>query len=253
MSDEELHRVDIAGVRGAPERRRARFLHAEQIEVVLRVPYLPAHSRVRIRALVEQRLHQIEVGRLLLQVRSRLRIKCLWCPLDVQHGIERRHARFARQVRFRAVVEQIFRHIEMAVDGRDEQGARSIRFRRGVTVRVLWHLRHRPVLRFRRAAEGIRIGFRGARGVQRGDWRARGAVRIRLGASDHTQTCRPRRHHRRSLAEVHDQTLDVPAAGVLDNDTDVDGDPLTAKLVSGPSYGTLTFNTTQSGSLIWYP
>src|SRR5439155_12992409 len=31
--------------------------------------------------------------------------------------------------------------------------------------------------------------------------------------------------------------------GVLNNDTDADGDPLTASVVSGPSHGSLTFNT----------
>jgi VCBS repeat-containing protein len=36
------------------------------------------------------------------------------------------------------------------------------------------------------------------------------------------------------------QVLDVPAAGVLANDTDVDGDALTAVLVGGPTNGTLT-------------
>src|SRR5205807_2679353 len=36
-----------------------------------------------------------------------------------------------------------------------------------------------------------------------------------------------------------DTTLTVSAPGVLGNDTDVDGDALTARLVSGPSHGTL--------------
>src|SRR5439155_435442 len=39
-----------------------------------------------------------------------------------------------------------------------------------------------------------------------------------------------------------DVTLTVNAPGMLGNDTDVDGDPLTAILVSGPSHGTLTLN-----------
>jgi len=58
--------------RRPPERRRTRFLEAQQVEVVLRVPDLPPHACVRIGALVEQRRHQIEVRRLLLlQVRPR--------------------------------------------------------------------------------------------------------------------------------------------------------------------------------------
>jgi VCBS repeat-containing protein len=39
-----------------------------------------------------------------------------------------------------------------------------------------------------------------------------------------------------------DTTLTVAAAGVLGNDTDADGDPLSAILVSGPAHGTLAFN-----------
>lgn len=46
-------------------------------------------------------------------------------------------------------------------------------------------------------------------------------------------------------------TLTVPAPGVLENDTDVRNDPLTAQLISGPSYGTLTLNT--NGSFVYAP
>ena len=45
--------------------------------------------------------------------------------------------------------------------------------------------------------------------------------------------------------------LNVPAPGVLANDTDVDGDPLTSILVSGPSNGSLTFNA--DGSFSYTP
>ena len=43
-------------------------------------------------------------------------------------------------------------------------------------------------------------------------------------------------------ATTEDTPLTVAAPGVLGNDTDVDGDPLTAVLVSGPANGTLTLN-----------
>lgn len=48
-----------------------------------------------------------------------------------------------------------------------------------------------------------------------------------------------------------DQTLTVNAPGVLGNDTDVDGDPLAAALVSGPAHGALTLNA--NGSFTYVP
>ena len=52
-----------------------------------------------------------------------------------------------------------------------------------------------------------------------------------------------------SMAE--DTALVVAAPGVLGNDTDVEGDPLTAVLVSGPSHGLLTLNA--NGSFTYTP
>ena len=48
-----------------------------------------------------------------------------------------------------------------------------------------------------------------------------------------------------------DSTLAVPAAGLLANDSDGDGDTLIAELVSGPSHGVLTFNP--DGSFTYTP
>src|SRR5262245_27241484 len=48
-----------------------------------------------------------------------------------------------------------------------------------------------------------------------------------------------------------DTALTVGAPGVLANDTDPQGDPLTAVLVSGPSHGTLTLNA--DGSFTYTP
>ena len=42
-----------------------------------------------------------------------------------------------------------------------------------------------------------------------------------------------------------------PAEGVLANDSDPDGDSMTASLVSGPSSGTLDFNS--DGSFVYTP
>ena len=43
-----------------------------------------------------------------------------------------------------------------------------------------------------------------------------------------------------SYSALADRTLNAPAPGVLGNDSDVDGDPLTAVLVDSPSHGALT-------------
>jgi VCBS repeat-containing protein len=50
---------------------------------------------------------------------------------------------------------------------------------------------------------------------------------------------------------AEDTVLTVPAPGVLGNDTDPDGDPLTAVLVTGPRHGSLTLNA--DGSFSYTP
>jgi uncharacterized repeat protein (TIGR01451 family) len=54
-----------------------------------------------------------------------------------------------------------------------------------------------------------------------------------------------------SYATAEDTLLSVTAPGVLDNDTDVEGDPLTADVVQDVSNGTLTLN--EDGSFTYMP
>ena len=107
VRDQQPHRLDVARIGGAPERRRADFVDAQHVEVVRAVPDLALQPRVRIRALVEQRLHQVEIRRPLLQIRARLRIERLRRPLHVERRVERRRARIAGQRRSRALLEQV--------------------------------------------------------------------------------------------------------------------------------------------------
>ena len=55
-----------------------------------------------------------------------------------------------------------------------------------------------------------------------------------------------------AFSTAEDTVLTVPASGVLGNDSDPDGNPLTAVLVgSGPAHGTLTLNA--DGGFIYTP
>ncbi|PIS37144.1 MAG: hypothetical protein COT35_07525, partial [Nitrospirae bacterium CG08_land_8_20_14_0_20_52_24] len=54
-----------------------------------------------------------------------------------------------------------------------------------------------------------------------------------------------------SYATDEDVALNAPAPGVLINDSDVEGDPLTAVLVNGVTHGTLTLSA--NGSFIYVP
>ena len=49
---------------------------------------------------------------------------------------------------------------------------------------------------------------------------------------------------------AYNQTLNVPAPGVLENDSDPDMDPLTASVVAAPMFGDLTLNADGSFSYV---
>ena len=82
-----------------------------------------SRPRIRIRAGLEQRLHRLKVGRVLLVVRSRLRITRPRRPLQVDDDEERRRATVAREVGIGAALEQAQRQVEVAVQRGDQQRA----------------------------------------------------------------------------------------------------------------------------------
>jgi hypothetical protein len=85
--EQHRHCCNIAGEGGAPERRGADLVDTGEVEVVFRVPHLLGQAPVRIGALLEQRLHEIEIGDLLLVVGPRLRIERARRPGDVERRI----------------------------------------------------------------------------------------------------------------------------------------------------------------------
>jgi hypothetical protein len=54
-----------------------------------------------------------------------------------------------------------------------------------------------------------------------------------------------------AYATAENTKLTIAAPGVLGNDTDADGDPLRATVVSGPAHGSLTLN--DDGSFAYTP
>jgi hypothetical protein len=82
--------------------------------------------RVRIRAGLEQRCHQLQIGRLLTELCRRLRIQRLRGPLDIDRRVERCRPGIAREFRVRAALEQELGEIEVAVDRGHEQRTRMI-------------------------------------------------------------------------------------------------------------------------------
>ena len=81
---------------------------------------------IRIRAGLEQRVHRLKVGRVLLVVRSRLRITRPRRPLQVDDGEQRRRATVAREIGIGAALEEAQRQVEVAVQRGDQQRTRAI-------------------------------------------------------------------------------------------------------------------------------
>ena len=179
-SIEQRHGRHVAGKRGAPERRGADFVDAGEVEVVFRVPDLLGEAQVRIGALLEQRLHEVEIRDLLLVEGARLRIERARRPGHVERGIERRHAVARGGIRIRALIEQPLGEIEVAVDGGDQQRA-------GLVARA--DLVHIGAAR-RRASSPHRCSRRARRGSARCGRPACRSARCRS-TGDRCRACRP--------------------------------------------------------------
>src|SRR5689334_25160964 len=66
-----------------------------------------------------------------------------------------------------------------------------------------------------------------------------------------TNVIRPPVANNDSYGVIKNSSLTLSAPGVLSNDTDLDGNPMTAVLVTGPAHGTLSLST--NGGLTYTP
>ena len=122
---QQPHRGDVGGVRGAPERRGA--VDALRAAVVVRhVPEVLREPDVRIRPRLEQRLHDVQVGGLLLIVGAGLRVARPRRPLQVERREQRGGSGVGGDVRVGAPLDEAQREVEMPVHRGDLQRARAV-------------------------------------------------------------------------------------------------------------------------------
>ena len=130
MLGEQLHRIDIHGVRRAPERRRAFEIFETAVCVAAvvecEIPRMLRESHVRIGTGLEQRFQHHQIRRLLTLHRLRLRIAGLGRPLRVDDRVQRRHRRTACDVGIGFALEQLHRHIELPVDCGQQKRRRMV-------------------------------------------------------------------------------------------------------------------------------
>ena len=112
-------------MRGTPERGGAFVVDArlsQHVEGVLHEPEPRRQANVGVRPGVQQRLHDLEVGCILLLVFDGVCIRGTRCPLPFQHGKQRCRIGRAGEVGIRPFVDEHHCQVELAVDGCHEQG-----------------------------------------------------------------------------------------------------------------------------------
>ena len=123
---EEPHRVHVERIGGPPERGGALQVDAaaaQHAEGVLHVPEVTGEAGVGVGAGLEKRLHQIEVGCVLMEVLGGMGVRCPRCPLAFQDRVEGGGPGLACQVRVGAALEEDRGEVELAVDGGHEEGS----------------------------------------------------------------------------------------------------------------------------------
>ena len=122
---EQLHRLDVGRIGGAPEGRRP--VDTLRAAVVVRhVPQVLLEPRVRVGPGVEQRPHDVKVGGLLLVVRAGLRIARPRRPLQVQRGEQRRGPGVGGDAGVGAAPDEPQGEVEVAVHDGDLQRAGTV-------------------------------------------------------------------------------------------------------------------------------
>jgi hypothetical protein len=121
VRQQDAHRREIGGPRGAEERRRAGAEHGIGPAIQLRaIRLLLLQPRVRTRAVIEQHRHQLQGHRPVVDHLGRRTVRG-GHGVRVDGGVQRRPAARIGQVRIGAALDQEPRDVEVAVDDRGEE------------------------------------------------------------------------------------------------------------------------------------
>ena len=134
MLEQQPHRRDVGRVGGAPERCGTLEVHVQVVAIVCRVPETAVQPHVRIGVPVEERLHELQIRRPLLEIVGGLRRARAGRPFLIEDAVERCGSGITRQVRIGPALEQKLGEIVVAIDAGEQQRTRLIGRRQLVDV-----------------------------------------------------------------------------------------------------------------------
>ena len=98
---------------------------ADNAPAVDHVPGVPCQPGIRVGPRLEERRHDVQIGRPLQLALLRLREPCSWLPLGIDGRPQRSHAVECPQVGIGAALDQQHRQIELRVDGRHQHHSKE--------------------------------------------------------------------------------------------------------------------------------